>query len=147
MNKLPGQPPLPDQPPNTMPVQMDPLQALVQQMHSLQRIQPPVSGIPGIGLPPNIQNENLVNNLSGIHGPIAGAGMAAPNLSGLSNSLSAPGVIPTPLPPKPPTLESLASANDNDPINNLLRQLQNKQLQQTPQVCLIVFMRKTYAIW
>ncbi|KAI4463080.1 grb10 interacting gyf protein [Holotrichia oblita] len=134
VNKLPGQPPLPDQPPNSMPVQMDPLQALVQQMHSLQRIQPPVSGIPGIGLPPNIQNENLVNNLSGMHGPIAGAGMAAPNLSGLSNNLSAPGVIPTPLPPKPPTLESLANANDNDPINSLLRQLQSKQLQQTPQI-------------
>ncbi|GJQ65513.1 hypothetical protein Trydic_g7614 [Trypoxylus dichotomus] len=133
-NKLPGQPTLPEQPANTIPVQIDPLQALVQQMHSLQRIQPPVTGIPGIGLPPNIQNENLVNNLSGLHGAIPGSGIAAPNLSGLSNNLSTPVVIPTPLPPKPPTLETMANTNDSDPINSLLRQLQSKQLQQSAQI-------------
>lgn len=129
-NKLPGQPIGDQQQPNSIPVQLDPLQALVQQMHSLQRIQPPVSGIPGIGIPPNMQNENLVNNLSGLHGTLPVPGMAAANLSGLN----APAVIPTPLPPKPPSMDPLANSADNDPINSLLRQLQNKQLQQTQQV-------------
>ncbi|XP_022912828.1 GIGYF family protein Gyf isoform X3 [Onthophagus taurus] len=120
VNKLSG-PPMTEQP-NAIPMQLDPLQALVQQMHSLQRIPQGATPLPGMGLPQTIPSENLINNMTGIHGNLPGPGM-----TGIPSSLPGSGVMPN-IPQKP--LENLATPADDNPINNLLRQLQNKNISQ-----------------
>ena len=114
---------------NIIPVPMDPIRMLVQQM-GMMRMQQNNVGVPGNVCPTaNVQTEPLVNNFPGIQGSISATAMTPNNLGGLQARLGAASILPTSTLPAKPTIDDLGTPNDNNPIHNLLRQFQNKQSQ------------------
>lgn len=151
-----------EKPPNPLPVTMDPIQALVQQMGGLQSLQnrlpnnvglpnnstmPPSSVLPSSNVLPvtgnipgnanlstnpslsgmGLQNDTLPSSLPGLHNPMPPSGLPIPNLQNLPGGLT--GNMQNSLPTKP-TLNKVDTLNDNNPINNLLRQFANKSQSQ-----------------
>lgn len=122
-------PNIPEKPPNTIPPTLDPIQALVQQMGGLQSLQ---QRLPS-ALPTTLQGGTLPTNLQ--QPVVPGLTATLPNdLPGLPMTNLQGGLS---LPPRPTPLgavDPLSASNENDPIKNLLRQLQNQKQQQTQQL-------------
>lgn len=81
---------------------------------------PPLSGI---GLPSNLKNDSIPQTLPALHNPLPQSNMPMSNLQNIPGGLS--GNLQNSLPTKN-SHTNVDTLNDNNPINNLLRQFANK---------------------
>lgn len=155
---------IPEKAPTSIPVPLDPIQALVQQMGGLHSLQsrltgnsaisnnsgiptgPVISGNGTIPTGPNLQSGP--GGLPGLNLPTSLQSDSLPtNLQGLHNTIppsglsvtnipGLPGSLPNNLPSKPP-LSNVDPLVDN-PINNLLRQFASKPQTQQVKVYLMI---------